>query len=99
MYEKVESALSLSNNPFILEAIGRIFRTIATEPSFSAITNLGSSSSLDAESSYAGQMHLRELEKIGMQGMLHNHHIVPSETSIQMVTWIPEVVSSILTSY
>jgi hypothetical protein len=96
MTDKINEAFTNCNDPPLFQILGTICNATANEAGFSASD---SSSVLDVDVTHASRRHLKELERVGMQGMLTHHQFVQADASVHMINWVSELVSCILASF
>ena len=99
MMDKINDSFANSNNPVIVEMLGIISNATAGEAGSISLSASDSSLALDVDTSHAGRHHIRELERVSMQGMLTHHQFVQADASVHMINWVSELVSCILSSF
>jgi neurofibromin 1 len=90
LYDKINEHFSGSNNAELLEAAGAVFRVAMSHPIWSGGAGGEHSNSM------TGKNQLMALEEVGMHGLINNHQFLPSSRAIQLIKWIPELVSKIV---
>ena len=97
--DNINDTFANSNNAAILQMLGTICNASAEEAVSTSLSASHSSLALDVESNHAGHRHIRELERVSMQGMLTHHQFVQADASVHMINWVSELVSCILSSF
>jgi hypothetical protein len=100
LYDKINDHFASSNNAALLEAAGAVFRVAMAHPIWAggSFSPSGSSTALgnDHPPSMTGKNQLMALEEVGMHGLINNHQFLPSHRAIQLIKWIPELVSKLV---